>query len=93
MSVFVVISPIQSNPKLRAAIMAKYPSNHYELHENQWLINSATTSREVSENLDINNDDKSLYTGPAVVFAISSYWGRANTELWEWLKVNLEKNG
>lgn len=40
--------------------------------------------------MGINNKDTDG-SGPAIVFSISSYWGRANPNVWEWLKVNWEK--
>ena len=92
MSIFVVISPMPSNTKLQATIKEKYPNDYYELHQNQWLVSSEGTTRELSEALGINDKNAAKYTGPAIVFAISSYWGRANTDIWEWLKVNWEKS-
>ena len=97
MSIFVVISPIPSNPKLEAAIKEKYPKDHYVLHSNQWLVSAkGTTSQAISNNLGISaaaQNDNASKTGPAIVFAVSNYWGNANTAIWEWISANWGKSG
>lgn len=90
MSVFVIISPVPSNPRLQAMIKQHYPNNHYELYSNQWLVSGGVTAQELSEKLGI--DKTTDESGSAIVFSISSYWGKANPNIWEWLKVHWEKS-
>ncbi len=93
MSVFVVISPEPSNQRLQKQIKALYPNDHYELYSNQWLLNSENeTSREISEKLGINSDNANENTGPAIVFAVSGYWGRTDPTIWEWIKIKWQKS-
>ncbi len=88
MSVFVIISQQPSNPGLQAAIKEKYPNDHYELYPNQWLVRGEKTSPEIAEELGITKE----IPDTAIVFSVSSYWGRTNPNVWEWLKVKWEKN-
>ena len=89
MSVFVIISQQSPHPSLQTIIKEKYPNDHYELSLNQWLVSAKTTARGLSVELGITHkeDDKTT-TGAAIVLSVSSYWGRANPNVWEWLKVN-----
>jgi hypothetical protein len=89
MSVFIIISPIASNPKLEATIIEQYPEDFYKLSENQWLVCAGGIAKELSTKLKINDDEG---TGPAIVFSIANYWGRANPNIWEWIKTKWEKS-
>ena len=91
MSVFVIIAPAPSNPKLQAAINLHYPKNHCELYENQWLVSGAETVQEICKKLRIDTEPDN--SGSAIVLSVASYWGVANPNVWEWLKVNWEKSG
>jgi hypothetical protein len=88
MSVFVVISPNISNPKLEAAIIEHFSEEHYKISDNQWLICAGGISQSVAERLGIPSGD----VDTAIVFAASGYWGRANPAIWEWLKVKWDKD-
>jgi hypothetical protein len=87
MSIFVVLTE-KENPKLGTMIFEKFPSDHYVLSQNQWLISASGTAKKLSEDLLITN--KETGTGPALVFTISSYYGLANPAIWEWLKEKLD---
>ena len=84
MSVFIIVSQTESAPTLQTAIKEKYPNDHYELHSNQWLVSAGETAQEISDKLGI--------TAATIVFSVSSYWGRSNPNVWEWLKVKWEKS-
>lgn len=87
MSVFIIVSKTD-NAELGRIIQEKYPQDYYQYSSNQWLVSSSGISKEVSDNLGISDKDKNLV---AVVFAISSYWGRASADVWDWLKNKLEE--
>lgn len=88
MGVFVIISPQLNNTKLEAEIKKQYANDYYKIYDNQWLICAGGTSKVLSQKLNINEDNG---TGPGIVFSIANYWGRANPEIWEWLKEKMEK--
>ena len=55
---------------------------------NQWLIAAEGTAREVSDKLGITGVEPPLI-GSSVVFGISGYFGRASSEMWEWIATKL----
>jgi len=72
----------QTNPELiELAIKEKYPNDHYALANWQWLLISEGTAKTVSDNLGITEG----VTGTAVVVLFTSYYGRASTQVWEWI--------
>lgn len=92
MSVFAVLTQ-ENNPVLAAVITEKFPTNHYVLTSSQWVISSKETAKQLSDTLGITVEGgmKPGKTGTAVILAVSGYWGRANPDFWEWLKLKLEE--
>jgi hypothetical protein len=90
MTIFAVLLP-SDQPALTAEITRVYPNDHFKLNETQWLISSNKTVTEVSHSLGVSsNDPQFTAKGLAVIFATSSYFGRAPTTVWDWIKVKLE---
>jgi hypothetical protein len=89
MSIFVVLSHT-NNSKLEEAIKEKFPSDYYKISPGQWLISTGGTSRELTESIGLIDKEKGL--SPAVIFSISSYYGMWSTDLWEWIRVKMEKS-
>jgi hypothetical protein len=92
MSVFAVLSE-EYNPKLEVLITEKYPKDHYKITSTQWLVYSKETTKQLTDTLGITSEGgkKKGDTGSAIVLAISSYWGIANTDMWGWMKVKMEE--
>jgi hypothetical protein len=91
MTIFVLLMPTPQ-PLLAERIKAVYDSNYYELNETQWLLSSSGTVVEITTKLGIA-DPQNLNvhpTGIAIVFATSSYYGRAPQLVWDWIKTKLE---
>ena len=94
MNVFAILPP-EANSVLDKRIEEVFPGNCLKISPNQWLIAGKGTSREVSDHLQITETNslgavsKGL-TGVAVVLAVTSYFGTAPTNVWEWLKTKLE---
>lgn len=90
MSLFAVLLPAE-NPKLIAAIKGKFPDpNNYQITPTQWLISAKGTAQQISSVLGVS-DEKPV--GSAVILAIAGYWGRASSDLWEWMRVKMEEKG
>ncbi|BDD93561.1 hypothetical protein PanNE5_30010 [Pandoraea sp. NE5] len=81
MAIFVVI-PTRSDHKLQPVLAEHFPEQHYKLPQGEYLIQFSGTTQELSEKLGITGGEN----GTAVVAAISSYYGRAPADIWEWLK-------
>jgi hypothetical protein len=91
MTIFAVLMPT-SQPALAENIKSKFEKEYFTLTETQWLISTTGTAAELSAKLGIYDaaNPSVSPTGLAVVFATSSYFGRAQQGVWEWLKAKLE---
>jgi hypothetical protein len=49
-----------------------------------WLVAAKTTAKELSDNLQITDG----VNGAAIVIEVASYFGRANPNIWTWIKSN-----
>ena len=58
--------------------------NRYDLPGDQWMVVFEGTTQELAEKAGIRGGDDRLGTGLAL--SVTTYSGRANTGLWEWLK-------
>lgn len=89
MSIFVVLT-LEENPQLETIIKEKFPEDSLKIAPNQWLVCSGGTTQSLAEILLITDKEKG--PGAAIVFSITNYWGRAATNIWEWLQANWEKD-
>jgi hypothetical protein len=86
MTIFAILMP---SPQAAVAnsIKTVFPSDFLEITPTQWLISAKGTVNEVSDKIGVTGPAP---TGLAVIFATSSYFGRAPTTVWDWIKVKLE---
>jgi hypothetical protein len=91
MTIFAILMPVPQ-PRLADKIKQAYPSDHFSITETQWLVSSSESVLEVTAKLEIADKTKPTApaSGNAIVFAISSYFGRASTLVWDWIKSKLE---
>lgn len=89
MTIFVVIpQPNANTPKLGTEVVERFPGKHFALDGgNGWLVATSQTVTEVSDTLKITNGTN----GAALIFEIGSYFGRANRNIWAWIKSNWEQ--
>jgi len=57
-----------------------------------FLVSFSGTSIELSHKLGITGEEGPGQLGPALVVVISSYYGRASTTMWEWMKSRMERS-
>jgi hypothetical protein len=86
MIVFAVIA-LAPNPALEAAIAAKYPDSHLKIGPNSWLVAGSGTAEETSRRLGVYGGSD---IGMTVVFSTAGYFGRAPSNVWEWIKAKME---
>ncbi len=80
--VFIVVLR-NENQEIEEKIKQIYPSNHYKLLNNVFLISTDTITRDLASELGIRDDD---YIESGVTFRLEgSYAGRFTPSLWEWL--------
>lgn len=87
MSVFVVLSKTP-NRTLEQRIASIFSGEHHRLAETQWLVRAPLTTKQLCEKLNITNSPE---MHSVVVFSINNYYGKHSPEVWEWLKVSMEK--
>jgi hypothetical protein len=85
MNIFVVFK-VSDSTKLERAIEDVYPEDHLKLQDDEWLISGGSTAQEVSDRLGVSSGDN----GSAMIFRMGSYYGRASTNIWDWIKTKSE---
>ena len=91
MAIFVVFR-VQDPVRMRAAIVAVFPNDNFDLGNNEWLISAQGTAKALSDRLGITNEPPGSQTvaGNAIVFSMENYFGRAANDIWEWIKTKAE---
>jgi len=91
MTIFAVLMPIPQQA-LVEEIKKSFPDNYLSLNETQYLISTKGTVVDLARTLGMYDDQQpdKLGTGIAVLFATSSYFGRAQLTIWDWIKAKLE---
>ena len=87
MPVFAIIAqPGPNAENLPAAIAKEFPVAHYSLGGSTWLVAGLGTAQEISDKLGISEGTN----GSGIVLQISGYYGRANPNIWAWIKAKWE---
>jgi hypothetical protein len=90
MALFVVLLP-HENPVVVASIKEKFSNdNYFEINSTQLIVSGKGSAQRISDMIGITSEDEKSI-GSAVVLAFSGYWGRASTDLWEWMRVKIEE--
>ena len=78
----------ESVQTLADTISRVYPRSHRKLADRPaWLVADDATAKRVSEKLGITTGDGGI---AALVTTMADYFGRAETDLWSWIKVQWE---
>ena len=87
MGIFLVTA-INDPSKVEASIKAHFNGEYYQVpHNNAWFVVFNGTTKELSDKIGLTN----AANGTGVVIAVSNYYGRAPTDMWEWLKTRVER--
>lgn len=91
MAVFVIFR-VQDPERMRNAVQQAFPENFFDLGNNEWLVSAKGTAKEISDRLGITNEPPGTQSraGNAIVFSMDNYYGRAATNIWEWVKTKVE---
>lgn len=73
-------------PAVKTALDRVYPLDHIEVGPGQWLVIAEGTAKDVSDTLGITGGT----LGSAVVVSASGYFGRAPSNIWEWLAAKMK---
>lgn len=88
MTIFTVIVTRETTPgALKDHLTAKFLGNHLAVTGDCWLVSGKGPAQAMSDLLGMT--DGSVAVG--IVSAMGSYYGRASTNIWEWIKVKKEE--
>ena len=88
MTIFaVIVQPGPNSERLDDAVRGGFQGAYYQLDAGHgWLVAAKTTTKELSDTLGITDGSN----GAALVVEVASYFGRANPNIWSWIKTHWE---
>lgn len=90
MHLILALNGPESIETLEANIDRLYRERSKKLgNRSAWIVAEDDTAQAVSEKLGINSGEGGI---SAIVTTISNYFGRAEPELWAWIKVQWESS-
>lgn len=85
MTVFAIVN-VSEPASIQAALAANFAGDFVQISPAEWLVAArGATAKEISDRLGIT-DGKN---GSAIIFAIAGYFGRASSQIWEWLAAKI----
>ncbi|MEW6598038.1 MAG: hypothetical protein AB1429_11150 [Pseudomonadota bacterium] len=87
MPLFVVIAK-RDPTAVREKVKEGFKDSFYELRSDTWIVDAPATSNEIADRVGIRGEPN---VGTGLVVSINGYSGRAENDLWEWLKVHWPK--
>jgi hypothetical protein len=92
MAIFVLIADDGPNPEaIHAAITANFTES-IRFGTRTWFVATKGTPQSISQTLGLWPNDPPQFTGLAVLQLAGPYWGRANANIWSWLKEKFERS-
>lgn len=88
MAIFLVV-PTNGQDGIKKALADHKASNHLDfidLPKDGFFVSYSGTSQELSNTIGISDGS----SGTGVVVAVSSYFGRAPTNIWDWVQSRWE---
>jgi hypothetical protein len=81
MATYILVAIGNSSPALDRAVEAAFPpEDRHCLEAGKWLVSSSlVTSKDVSDKLGLSPADT------FIICPIRGYYGRARSDIWEWL--------
>jgi hypothetical protein len=71
----------EDTPALEAKIKELFPNAYLQVEPRQWFLIGSGTAKDVSERLGITSG----VSGSGIVISVGGYYGRAGTNVWEWI--------
>jgi hypothetical protein len=87
MPIFVIFR-VSDPQMMKAAIEAEFPQDSLAISANEWLVSFRGTAVGLSDKLGVSDGRN----GVAIIFGMSSYFGRATTDIWDWIKAKAESS-
>jgi hypothetical protein len=85
MNIFVVFRVSDPN-KIKTALEAAFQNDFLDLGHNEWLVSFKGIAIELSNKLGVTD----ATNGVAITFGMAGYFGRAPTNIWDWIIAKAE---
>lgn len=80
------VTALSKAPEVRKRLFDLIPDDdRFELAPDRWMVVYEGLARDLAEKAGIRGGDDQIGTG--LVLPVTTYSGRANSALWEWLSV------
>jgi len=95
MTIFYATSLVANDSELETAVTGNFDEHdRYRIQNGRgWLIKYPGTAVELSNFLGITGqqEDQPAAVKSAMVLAVTTYYGRGPTDMWEWIKTRFDK--
>lgn len=89
MQVFVAFNI--SNPSLvRSNLEKRYSDRYYDDGNSFFIATDGETTRQLASNIGLGDEEPAT---SGIVIPVTTFWGRYDSEVWEWISVKLNANG
>jgi len=89
MQVFVAFN-ISEPDVVHEKIVEHYADNYLDAgHESFFIATGGETTRQLASKIGLGDDP----VASGIVIPVTSYWGRYNRDIWEWINVKQSANG
>jgi hypothetical protein len=96
MPIFVLLPQNETAQQLLPqAVERAYPGASKKLANHNWLVAGKGSAQDVSATLGITDpkNPAANAVGTVMVLEIASYYGRATSDIWDWVKTKWEATG
>jgi hypothetical protein len=89
MTIFAIFR-VTDPARMEAAVQRAFPTDYIKVHAGEWLVSATGTAKDVSDKLGVTPGSDA---GSAMIFSMANYYGRATTDIWDWVKTKAERTG
>jgi hypothetical protein len=91
MNVFAIIATSSvSIPAIGQALATTFPNDFMIAGDRLWFASDTVTTFEFATKLGVKGKAGG-HISQIVIIPVTTYWGSANPEIWEWINSRLEK--
>ena len=89
MQVFVAFN-ISDPALVRRKLEQRYSGRYYDDDNTFFVATEGETTRQLASKIGLGDEEPAT---SGIVIPVINYWGRYNSEVWEWISVKLSANG
>jgi len=93
MQVFAVFA-VKDRTRVQKALDEHYENQYRAVEDGAYLLATKDeTTREVATKIGLGDELEGREVTSGIVVPVTSYWGRGDPNMWEWLAVRRRSNG